>query len=246
MPQRANEYRSGNRRHAELELMDGRFYTQTNGAQPGGGRGYAVRDDSAMPFWTAFQQLGGVAELGYPISSRLTGLGTTIQLFQRQALAWDASAKAMACYAIMDLAHQYGKDGWLLATYGVPPYQEAGDPDDALTWDARPTLHRDVLLATPWLARAYASVRGGADARYGLVTAWPLETADVVTVRTQKAVLQRWKHDVPWARPGQVTLASAGEMLKASGTLERRLLEPDEFLPDRTSSSSMPPLPWER
>ncbi len=245
VPQRSNEYRSGNRRHAELELLDGRFYTQTNGDAPGGGRGYAVRDYASVPFWSKFIELGGVDELGYPISPRIRWRGRILQLCQRQALAWHSPSSDFSLFEILDALHEAGKDAWLEATYGVPRLQETGDPDDAWSWEGRQLLHQSVLEANSWLAAAYAGVPGGGELRFGYVTAWPSLRPDVVIARTQRAVLQLWKEDKPWARAGQVILANAGELLKTSNLFEKRDLEPEEVLPDRPGGAGLP-LPWER
>ena len=34
-------------------------------------------------------------------------------------------------------------------------------------------------------------------------------------IRTQKAVLQQWKVDVPWAKAGEVTIANGGDITEA-------------------------------
>ena len=60
----------------DYAIAGGWFFTQTGGGQ---GRGFAVSDALAdangrpIKFWTAFQRLGGVATLGYPIG-QLYGL----------------------------------------------------------------------------------------------------------------------------------------------------------------------------
>ena len=34
-------------------------------------------------------------------------------------------------------------------------------------------------------------------------------------IRTQKAVFQQWKEDVPWAEAGEVTIANGGDITEA-------------------------------
>jgi hypothetical protein len=63
-------------------------------------------------------------------------------------------------------------------------------------------------------------------ARFGL----PLSQADMgnaYVVRCQRAVLQRWKEDVPWARAGQVTIANGGDLAKEAGILADEALAPE-------------------
>jgi hypothetical protein len=46
-------------------------------------------------------------------------------------------------------------------------------------------------------------------------------------VRTQRAVLQLWKHDEPWARAGDVTVANGGDLAKALGLFPAAALKPE-------------------
>jgi endo-1,4-beta-mannosidase len=56
-------------RSADYDTSDGHFFTQASGLVAGRDpSGFALTDADGIPFWTAFQQLGGVAALGYPAS----------------------------------------------------------------------------------------------------------------------------------------------------------------------------------
>ena len=46
-------------------------------------------------------------------------------------------------------------------------------------------------------------------------------------VRCQRAVFQRWKQDVPWAKAGQVTIANGGDMAKEAAILPEEALAPE-------------------
>src|SRR4051794_4072657 len=72
----------------EFAVPNGYFYTQAAGDGGASGRGFAITDDGGVPFWSTFQQLGGVQALGYPASQRFTLGGFTVQATQRVILQW--------------------------------------------------------------------------------------------------------------------------------------------------------------
>ncbi len=45
-------------------------------------------------------------------------------------------------------------------------------------------------------------------------------------IRTQRAVFQQWKEDVPWAAAGQVTIANSGDIAKELGLFPAEALIP--------------------
>jgi len=70
----------------DYPIPNGHFFTQ---AAPGqGGNGYRVANEAGIPFWDAFQETGGVATLGYPLTRRFVWNGTVVQAFQNGALRW--------------------------------------------------------------------------------------------------------------------------------------------------------------
>jgi len=80
-------------RPPDYDLCDGHFFTQTSGTQIGAaadaaGAGYSVTNADGIPFWDAFQQLGGVPSLGYPIGRRFLLDGWVVQPLQRGTLRW--------------------------------------------------------------------------------------------------------------------------------------------------------------
>ena len=62
-------------------------------------------------------------------------------------------------------------------------------------------------------------------------------------IRLQRAVIQQWKKDVPWAKAGQVTLANAGELARDAELFGRDVFEPEQLLPDQMTGDIR--LPWE-
>ncbi|MDO8689389.1 MAG: hypothetical protein Q7R39_05165 [Dehalococcoidia bacterium] len=45
-------------------------------------------------------------------------------------------------------------------------------------------------------------------------------------IRTQRAVFQQWKVDVPWASAGQVTIANGGDIAKETGLFPQEAVVP--------------------
>ena len=64
---------------------------------------------------------------------------------------------------------------------------------------------------------------------FGLPTSDIEDMGNHYAMRFQRAVLQEWKEDVPWAAAGQVTVANGGDIAKELGHLpETSLLAEDE------------------
>ncbi|HEY3081244.1 MAG TPA: M1 family metallopeptidase [Chloroflexota bacterium] len=218
---------------ADWPIDGGRFFTQTNGGQAG--RGYRVTNANGLRFWDEFQRLGGVAGLGYPASRRFVWEGFTVQVFQKAILQWRPEAVSSTAPGghpagqayfvnVLDRLGAAGRDEWLLAARMTPrPFDTSAD--DGLAWPAVVARHQAMLAADPAIRAAYFADPDPV-ARFGL----PLSHADMgnaYVVRCQRAVFQRWKEDVPWARTGQVTIANGGDLAKESGILPGEALAPE-------------------
>jgi hypothetical protein len=71
----------------DYEVPGGRFYPQmVLGREVGAG--FAVYDGQGAALWTAFQTLGGVEQLGYPISRRFDWDGIWSQEFEGGVVRW--------------------------------------------------------------------------------------------------------------------------------------------------------------
>ena len=75
----------------DFAIPGGQFFTE---ALPGrtDGAGFAVQDGHAAKLWTAFQSLGGVDTLGYPISRRFELDGRVAQAFQDGIVRWEPTS----------------------------------------------------------------------------------------------------------------------------------------------------------
>src|SRR3954470_14435312 len=79
----------------DFALPNGHFYTQANGQGGAGGTGYAIVDATeslspflvqSMPFFSAFNQFGGVPFLGFPASRLTVFPDFPIQVCQKEVL----------------------------------------------------------------------------------------------------------------------------------------------------------------
>ena len=217
---------------ADYPITDGHFYSQANGQGGAGGSGYAVTNEGGIPFWTAFLQAGGVEALGYPASQRYSDGGFTEQVFQKTVLQWNDTS--VAYLNVLDVLHAADKDAWLQAAWLTPPPAPT-DADTGLTWAAVVGRHQAYLDASPALRAAYFAVADPLD-RFGLPVSPVSEEGLALVVRCQRGVLQLWQQQETWAAAGAVTVANAGDILKASGLLAPSALRPTAA-PAATSAS---------
>jgi hypothetical protein len=213
-------------RPADYPLPGGRFFTQTNGRPPGaGGRGYAVTNADGVPFWDAFQRLGGVPAVGYPVGRRFLLDGFVVQPMQKAVFQWHPGERRVNMLNTYDRLHDAGRDDWLRSVRQTPPPFDTA-PDAGLPWDRVVARHMALLDANPAVRARYLAEPAWLE-RFGL----PVSVADypgVYVVRAQRAVLQQWKTAVPWARAGEVTVANGGDVAREAGLFpaEALRLEP--------------------
>jgi hypothetical protein len=192
----------------------GHFFSQTGGGNPG--FGFAVNDAEGIPFWSQFKQEGGVSALGYPVSKRFVWDGYTTQVFQRGVLTWHAQEKQVVKLNLLDVLHDRGKDDWLQANKGVPKPLDAANFDKGKSWPEVVAGRQALLDVNPAIKAAYFAVPNPIE-RYGLPTSQVVDTPGYAVVRLQRAVIQQWKNDAPWAKAGEVTVALAGDLARESG-----------------------------
>lgn len=204
---------------ADFAVPEGWFFSQTAGE----GIGFAVWDDADARFWSAFQELGGIPVVGYPISHRFQQDGFTVQAFQKLVLQWDSGADRANAANTLDNLHQAGLDPWLASFRQVPPHQalpeDAGQPFDVIIanhlalLNANPDIRAEFLAAPNWLTR------------FGLPIAFQ-DFGAVRVVRAQRVVLQQWTTDTPWARAGEVIFANSGDIAREAGLFPDRAVTP--------------------
>ncbi len=215
---------------AEYPVAGGQFFTQTGGDTADPADGYAVVDDSEARFWTAFEEFGGVAGVGYPVSRRFIWDGFVTQVMQKAVFQWRPDEQATAFVNVFDDLHRLGFDGQLADE--LVPEQEEFD-ETGLSWpqilekrvallDEEPLLRRIYLASDDYLRH------------FGLPTSQVREYSGLRAIRLQRAVLQLWLDDFPWARAGTVTVANGGDLAKQLGMFPPAALAPH-------AASAIPP-----
>ncbi len=212
-------------RPADYPVREGHFFSQASGMAPGrDGSGFAVTNADGIPFWDTFQRLGGVPALGYPASRRFVQDGFVVQATQKAILQWQPGSKQVALVNIFDRLHDAGQDGWLASARQTPPPFDTS-PDTGKPWSAVVARHLALLDGNAQIKARFLAESDWLD-RFGL----PMAVADyptVYVVRAQRAVLQQWKVNVPWAKAGEITIANGGDVAKEAG-----LVPPSAMVPE--------------
>jgi hypothetical protein len=208
----------------DFPVPHGHFYLQGNGQGGSGRQGFLVADDDNVPFNTFLDQLGGPAVTGYPISQRFLYAGRITQVFQKLVLQYHDEDGSVQVLNTLDVLHDAGDDAALAQQLIPPPAATA--PDAGLGWSDVVARHQALLAGSPALQQAYFAVADPLTV-YGLPMTAPVDEGDVLVVRTQRAVLQLWQHDEPWARAGEVTVANGGDLAKAMGLFPAAALKPE-------------------
>lgn len=198
----------------DWDIPGGHFFTQTGG---GTGRGYAVIDDDAAKFWTAFKQFGGVQAVGYPASQRFRWDGFIVQVFQRVIFQWHPETQSVAFVNTFDRLSELGKDDWLLTVRQTP--RPISLDERGKTWDQIVKGRLALLDAAPAIRAKYYDVAGDPIQANGLPTSAVTDMGNHYALRAQRVEFQLWKQDVPWAKAGTVTVALGGDIAKEAGIL---------------------------
>jgi hypothetical protein len=204
-------------RAAEYDIPQGHFFTQTNGRGDGpSAAGFSVTNADGIPFWDAFQDLGGVEVLGYPVSRRFQRDGLMVQAFQKAVLQWRPDRDGQVWFLnTFDVLHDQGKDDWL-EVYRQTPRPADTAPDTGLAWERVVARHLAFLNRVPAPLRERFLEDPLWLEHYGLPVATK-EYPQSVVVRAQRATFQYWKETTPWAQKGDVTVANGGDLAKEAG-----------------------------
>ena len=199
-------------------IAGGRFFTQA-GNNAGG---FAVVDNAEAGFWSAFQRLGGLQNVGYPISQRFVYEGFVTQAFQKLVLQWRPEANTAYPVNVFDELSERGFDSQLLNFRQTPPPLVDFDPPGA-TWDEIVAARQALLDENAAIRARYFGQRDPMTV-YGLPLTHAEDMGNHYALRTQRAVFQQWKEEVPWAAAGEVTIANGGDIAKELGWLPEAAL----------------------
>ncbi len=197
-------------------VRGGRFFTQSNGSALGlSARGFALTDADGVSFWSAFDRFGGTPQLGYPVSTRFEWRGHVVQLTQRALFQWWPGLGETRLANLLDDLHDAGMDDRLL-TERLVPRQERFDGEAGLSFDDVQARRLALLDADPSIRERYFASPDPLQT-FGLPTSHVVDLGPVVAIRTQRAVLQRWKTAMPWAARDEVTVALVAEIARDFG-----------------------------
>ena len=210
----------------DYSVPGGRVFTQAAG-HGSVNAGHLVSDADGIPFWTAFQALGGPHAVGYPVSQRFVWQGFVVQVMQKLVFQWQPGTSEVVFINIFDEMSRSGLDE-KLAKLLIP--REQTFPEESLSWGEIIARRQALLSNSPKLRDAYF---GRADPLrwFGLPTSPVISFGDVTAIRTQRAVLQLWHVDTPWARADEVTVANGGDLAKKLGLFPSYALEPQSAVP---------------
>ncbi|HEV8636180.1 MAG TPA: L,D-transpeptidase [Chloroflexota bacterium] len=202
----------------DYEAVGGHFFGQTTDKP---NAGFGVSDADGVGFWAALKALGGAETVGYPTSRRFSWQGRPTQVFQRAVFQYEPLEKRVVLLNVMDLLHDAGRDGWLRAARHVPGPLPP-DFDAGKSWPEIVVARQALLDGQPALREAYFAVRDPL-ALYGLPTSAVEDFGGHYAIRLQRAVLQLWKQETPWAGAGEVTRALVGDIARDAGLFGGRV-----------------------
>ena len=199
-------------------ITDGHFFTETSTRSCV--TGFAVTNTDGIPFWDTWQRLG-LENVGYPISHRYIWRGFVTQAFQKAVFQWQPG-KGVFFVNIFDEMHDLGLDEELRFRFSTPrqldPSFDYIHPVDDQRWVREEMVRRRLALldANPVIKEKYFAAPDPL-LQYGLPTSRVRDHGNNFAIRTQRAVFQQWKNDVPWAKAGEVTIANGGDIAKQVG-----------------------------
>ncbi len=223
----------------DYAIAGGWFFTQTGGDTADPLDGYAVIDDGEARFWQAFVDSGGVQAVGYPVSRRFIWNGFVTQAMQKAVFQWRPDSQTTVFINVFDDLSRFGYDQ-ALADLLVPEQEQFNEA--GLVWSQIIARRTELLSRVPELADAYFQA-GDYLRWYGLPTSSVQIYEGLLAIRLQRAVLQLWTSDRPWAAAGTVTVANGGDLAKQLGLFPLTATQP--HLPGQIPTTQAPTDPIE-
>jgi hypothetical protein len=179
--------------------------------------GYQVCDDANARFLAAYQRYGA-QNIGYPISTRYSRDGFITQAFQKAILQWRPESNSAAFANVFDDLSRAGMDQRLYETRQTPFQLPSGWEGVNVPFAEAVRLRQGLLSNRPAMRTTYFAASDPLTF-FGLPTSEVTDMGNHYAIRLQRAVLQEWKENVPWARAGQVTIANGGDIAKELGLI---------------------------
>ncbi|MGB0386154.1 MAG: WD40 repeat domain-containing protein [Ardenticatenaceae bacterium] len=208
------------------------FFAETGGEEGG----FLVCDDDYARFRAAFEGWG-LQKIGYPISQRYYHDGFVTQAFQKAIMQWRPDGNYVALVNIFDDLHNAGFDDTLLSVRQTPHQLPAGWDGD-IPFDEVVKKRQALLEVRPALQETYFASSDPLTF-YGLPTSDVVDMGNHYAIRLQRAVLQEWKEQVPWAKEGEVTIANGGDIAKELAALPGHALIPEKVVALPSSANTL-------
>lgn len=202
----------------DYAIEGGWFFTQGGGDTARVDDGFSVLDDEDANFWAAFQENGGVAAVGYPVSARFRWDGFVTQVMQKAVFQWRPESSSVAFVNVFDDLSRHGFDAKLAEQ--LVPEPDSFTDEEGLDFGQIIAKRTALLDAEPAFRRTYDAVSDPLKT-YGLPQSRVREYDGLRAIRLQRAVLQIWTRDFPWADAGTVTIANGGDLAKKLGLFNR-------------------------
>ncbi len=200
----------------DYDIPGGHFFTQGAPASSPAGSGFGVTDDQGIPFWSTYQDEGGLLRMGYPLSGRFLRDGLVTQVMQKAVFQWHPDTRFVEFVNVLDELSYAGHDDWLEDLL-VPP--QAAIDETGLDLRQREIGRLALLAASPaietFFNRTDEPIR-----LFGLPTSTVVDYGSMEAIRLQRAVLQLWKIETEFAEPGDVLIANGGQLALRAGLFD--------------------------
>ena len=208
------------------------------GRHSGGIFDYKVSNDDGIHFAEAYERLGGVDTVGYPVSYRFFAWwGFTAQVMQGAVFEWAGPRPLRVRLAnTFEILEERGLDDWLLQTKGIPrPIKDDGSGGDwkkarniRLSWLTNEKI-KARFLANPNPDKIADWGEDQAIRLYGLPMSYPEKHGPFISQRFQRVAFQLWVEEVEgMPAPGTVVRVLGGDLFKEAGLVPARALAPEE------------------
>lgn len=213
----------------DYAVAGGWFFTEANGSDLGTSpTGYTVSNADGILFYDAFKFVGGVQAVGYPVSRRFTYQGFTTQAFQKAVFQWRPDQGNTVVFAnIIDAIGDAGKDDWLATVRSTPNRLPTSFDEGASGFQEIVKRRQALLDEDPAIKEKYFSVPDPITL-YGLPTSKLTDNGSHFVMRFQRAIMQHYKEDTPWAKKGQVLVANGGDLGKEAGLYPKDSIVPED------------------
>ena len=202
-------------------------------------RGFSVTDHDGARLWSSWQDLGGLATIGAPVSRRFELDGGIAQVFERGVLRWDPGRGA-SVVNVLDVLSARGYDDRLLSELGIPASADWSG-DAGLDWPAVVSRHMALLDSPePWRAALREAFRTASEPLESTNAAIALHGLPMAVAETHAGYVLRAQR-AAWAF--QPDVDDAPRRVDISGFVKSTTLVPRRSSVPHRPDFRLPPRP---